>query len=941
MLQLKNIKKDYLSGEETVHALKGLDISFRENEFVSILGQSGCGKTTLLNIIGGLDRYTSGDLLINGKSTKEFKDRDWDTYRNHSIGFVFQSYNLIPHQNVLSNVELALTISGVSKAERRRRAKEALEKVGLGNQLKKRPNQMSGGQMQRVAIARALVNNPDILLADEPTGALDSETSVQVMEILKEVAKDKLVIMVTHNPDLAERYSTRIVRLLDGEVISDSMPYNPDEQEVQAVVAGKKDNKKKPSMSVFTGFGLSLNNLLTKKGRTLLTAFAGSIGIIGIALIMSLSNGMQNYIDDMEEETLTSYPITIEQASMDSTELMASMMSMRETEHEAGKLYSNTIMTTMMDSMLGEITTNDLAGFKEYLEEDNNEIAALASEIQYSYDTEINLYAHTDDFDQLVSSEGVFENMGMGAMMSGSSMSSSSSLMSGYEVCQELVDNQEMLENDYELLAGSWPSAYNEVVLMVTKNYEVTDFTLYALGLLDIEDLADALETAIADIAENGASTQDIVISHEAGEYSYEDILGLDLRLVLPTDYFAANEDGTWTDCSEDEAYLSELIADAQQVHIVGIIRATSDTSSVFGNIGYTSALTEYVINSVEGSEIVRAQKADPDTDVFTGLPFEGTEAADAIHEEEAAAAELAAAQQEEEAAAAEASATGLSEEQQAMLDAALSQVPEAYQSQMSEATTDEIVTALAGYGMLDADAFYAAGETDTQTDEPQETAAEAAPVQRISDSSYDENIALMHTTSLDEPVSISLYASSFDDKEALTDALDAYNDEKEAAGENDQVISYTDYVGLLMSSVTRIVNIVSYVLIAFVSISLIVSSIMIGVITLISVQERTKEIGVLRSIGASKKDVSRVFNAETIIIGFVAGLIGVGVTLLLDIPINLLISHLTGIATIAKLPASAGIGLVVISVLLTMIAGLIPSRAAAKKDPVEALRTE
>ena len=906
MLQLKSIKKDYLSGEETVHALKGIDISFRENEFVSILGQSGCGKTTLLNIIGGLDRYTSGDLIINGKSTKEFKDRDWDTYRNHSIGFVFQSYNLIPHQNVLSNVELALTLSGVSKTERRKRAIEALNKVGLGDQLKKKPNQMSGGQMQRVAIARALVNNPDILLADEPTGALDSETSVQVMEILKEVAKDKLVIMVTHNPELAEQYSTRIVRLLDGEVVSDSMPYAPTAEETAKIDLSPV---KKPGMSFKTALSLSLNNLMTKKGRTILTAFAGSIGIIGIALILSLSSGMQNYIDKMEEDTLTSYPITIQQATMDMSSMMGTMMSVGQDEdkdHEPGQVYSASIMTGIIDSMMSEISTNDLSNFKRVLEEDGNEIAALASEIRYSYPTEIGIYTkNVAGKLHRVNPISVLDEIGMGDIASQMGMNS-------IDVCTELSGNQTTLDSDYELLAGSMPRDKSEVVMIVDKNDEITDYTLYALGLLDTEDLKDAITDAQKTLADGG-TLDETDIAQEETTYSYDELLGLDLRLVLPTDAYEKTENG-YVDRSEDEDYMENVYDNAQKLTVVGIVRNTAENGNEYGTIGYTSDLTAYVVGAVENSEIVKAQKDNPDVDVFTGLPFRGTEAGDAAL----------AAQGEDTAD------TGYNEAQSALISDTVASLPEMYQSQISALPEDQQAQMLMENNLLTQDDLDALADGES-------TQKEAV----VSDGSYDGNMLTLGAATLDDPTGISLYAASFEDKEALTAALDAYNDKMTEEGKDNLVIHYTDYVGLLMSSVTDIVNIVSYVLIAFVGISLVVSSIMIGVITLISVQERTKEIGILRSIGASKRDVSRVFNAETLIIGLGAGVIGIGLTLLLNIPINLVINHLAGIENVAKLPVAGGIILVVISVVLTMIAGLIPAKTAAKKDPVEALRTE
>ncbi len=921
MLQLRSIKKDYLSGEETVHALKGVSLNFRENEFVSILGQSGCGKTTLLNIIGGLDRYSSGDLIINGKSTKEFRDRDWDTYRNHSIGFVFQSYNLIPHQTVLANVELALTLSGVSKSERRKRAKEALEKVGLGDQLRKKPGQMSGGQMQRVAIARALVNNPDILLADEPTGALDSETSIQVMEILKEVAKDKLVIMVTHNPELAEQYSTRIIRLLDGNIIADSMPYEPTEEELR-----KPEEKpvKKPSMSFLTGFNLSLNNLMTKKGRTILTAFAGSIGIIGIALILSLSSGVQGYIDQLEEEALTSYPITIEEAAMDMTSMMSAMMGTNVEEHEPGAVYSGDIMTGVMDAVLNQISSNDLQGFRTYLDEGNNDITDLASEISYSYDTQIGVYTvNVSGNVQQVNPSNLLTDIGLGMMaqnLENAGSMSSMSMASRMDVFQELVDSQDMLESNYELLSGQWPENYNEVVLIVTENYEIADYSLYCLGLLDENELADAFSSAASQMSDSGSIS--IEIEQAKAQYSYEELMDMDLRLVLPTDYYAQDQDGVWVNMSDDEDYMKKLVDNAEHLNVVGIVRATSNTNMEYGTIGYTKALTEYVIHGVEGSDVVRAQKADPDTDIFTGLPFPGTEAAEAIEAEEKAAKE------------AEHASTGLSQGQIDMIDAAMTAIPAAYSGQIAALPQEEQAQVLIENNLMDQAAFDALADTA-------QTGAVTKKEKRISDSSYEDNLNLMHACSLDKPSSISLYCASFEDKEALTDALDAYNDAQTEAGNDDKVIRYTDYVGLLMSSVTDIVDIISYVLIAFVGISLVVSSIMIGVITLISVQERTKEIGILRSIGASKKDISHVFNAETLIIGLSAGCLGILVTVLLNIPVNMIICHLTGIATISKLPVAGGVILVVISVVLTMIAGLIPSKAAARKDPVEALRTE
>ena len=906
MLELKHITKDYTSGGESVKALKGISIAFRQSEFVSILGQSGCGKTTMLNIIGGLDNYTSGDLIINGRSTKEYRDRDWDTYRNHAVGFVFQNYNLIPHQTVLSNVELALTLSGVSKTERRKRAKDALKQVGLGDQMKKMPNQLSGGQMQRVAIARALVNNPEILLADEPTGALDSETSVQVMEILKEVAKDRLVVMVTHNPELAERYSTRIVRLLDGEIISDTMPYDP-QQETEKEAEGPLG--KKPSMSFLTALSLSLNNLMTKKGRTILTAFAGSIGIIGIALILSLSNGIQSYIDDLEEDTLTSYPITIQQATMDMSSMMSTMLGVQKSEpHEDGLVHSSNIMTSMIDSIMQEITTNDLASFKAYLEQDGNEIAELCSEIKYSYPTEIGIYTTTDTGRvHRVNPVSVLEEIGMGDIASGMQMNN-------IGVCTELVDSESMRESDYELVAGDWPSAYNEVVLIVNENNEITDYTLYALGLRDTEALRDSILENQQKIMESGSAEGAVAIEDAESTYTYEDLMDLDLRLVLPTAYYEKQEDGTYLDMREDEDYMEQLVDQAETLQVVGVLQTVDDNGSEYGTIGYTTELTEYVVEQVEDSEILRAQEEDPNTDVFTGLPFPGIEEAEAVTESQAET---------------DTAASGLNEGQTALVTEVIGEMPEEYQSQLAAMEPEMQAEILIANGLLEQSELDALGDGEDQ-EEP-----------KVSDSSYEENMNLLHAASLEEPSAISLYAASFEDKTAITDALDAYNEEQSAAGNEDQVIQYTDYVGLLMSSVTDIVNVVSYVLIAFVGISLVVSSIMIGVITLISVQERTKEIGILRAIGASKRDVSRVFNAETLIIGLVAGVLGIGITVLLNIPINLIIDHLAGIDDVARLPVKGAVILVIISVLLTVLAGLIPAKAAAKKDPVEALRTE
>lgn len=883
MLSLKNIVKDYPIGGDTVHALRSVDIDFRENEFVAVLGQSGCGKTTLLNIIGGLDKYTSGDLIINGKSTKEFKDRDWDTYRNYSIGFVFQSYNLIPHQTVLSNVELALTLSGVSKAQRRERAIEALKKVGLGDQLHKKPNQMSGGQMQRVAIARALVNDPDILLADEPTGALDSETSVAIMEILKEIAKEKLIIMVTHNPELAEQYATRTIRLLDGKVISDSQPFTIDEQQAakEAEAAENAAKKKKTSMSFFTAMALSLNNLMTKKGRTFLTSFAGSIGIIGIALILSLSSGVQAYIDRVQEDTLSSYPLQIDKQTIDYTEMFSSASgdAPEREQREHDRVYSNDIMYTMINTMMSQVITNDLRDFKEFLEDDANGLDELVTDIQYRYETPLNVYrADTDSgiikVNPTTLIEDMYAAMGVNFSMSGSASSLYSSSMSGMgmNVWSEMLDNEELLANQYDVIAGRMPEQYNEVVFIVDNYNGVSDYTMYALGLKDFSEVEQMLKDAMA-----GKEIEKHWLDEVS--YSFDEILGLEFKLMVNTDYYA-KENGVWVDKSKDNAYMLSKLSESETIKVVGIIRPSEDAvaTSAAGNIGYRSDLMEKLITKVNESEIVKEQKADPEIDVFTGLQFEGGEFT------------------------------------REMLDEYLATLPEEEAAKIQQS-----IEMMENMGMSFEQIIAMSGEEFKTT------------------ATYDGNLAMMGVADLAEPASILIYPKDFEAKEAITDKIDSYNS---SVGEEHEIV-YTDYIGLLMSSVTTMINAVSYILIAFVAISLIVSSIMIGIITYISVLERTKEIGILRAIGASKKDISRVFNAETLIVGFGAGAIGIGVTLLLNIPINIIIKSITDISGLSRLPLAGGITLVIISMLLTLIAGLIPSRLAAKKDPVIALRTE
>ena len=865
MLQLKSIVKDYDAGVNTVHALKGVDISFRANEFVAILGQSGCGKTTLLNIIGGLDRYTSGDLIIRGRSTKEYKSRDWDTYRNHSIGFVFQSYNLIPHQNVLANVELALTLSGVRRSERRRRAAEALKKVGLSDQLHKKPNQLSGGQMQRVAIARALVNDPEILLADEPTGALDSDTSVQVMEILKEVAKDRLVIMVTHNPELAEQYATRTVRLLDGNIISDSDPYNASAEEVATAYT-----KKRASMSGFTAFMLSLSNLMTKKGRTLMTAFAGSIGIVGIALILSISTGINDYITEVEKDTLSNYPLTLQQSTMD----MASMMTAMDHNEDAQELDENTIysanvMSGMMDMMFSSATTNNLTAFKEYIESGESGLEELTSEIRYLYATPLNVYkSDTTDGIYQVNPSTVFSTMGMqqGGMMSS-------------DVWAQLTDNPELLDAQYDVLAGKLPEQWNEVVLIVDSKNRVTDYTLYALGILDIDTLKEAMQQKM-----NG---EDPDIDTTVHKYTFDDFIGMTFKLMPTTDYYE-QVDGVWVDKSEDALFMTAKLQQAEDLTIVGIVRPGEDAvaSASTGVIGYTGELMAQLIETVNDSAVVKAQREQEDTDVLTGLPF-----ADPDYEpKQYTMQEI------------QALIPTLPADQQAKLTGGIMQMQQMGMPESQIAAT--ISKSLAG---------------------------------EYSNSTLEDNLDILGVSDLDSPSSINLYPIDFEAKDKIADIIANYNGTKEEADQ----ITYTDYVGLMMSSITTIINAISYILIAFVGISLIVSSIMIGIITNISVLERTKEIGILRAVGASKKDIRRVFNAETRIVGLAAGLVGIGLTELLIIPINILIKEIAGISAKAFLNPVAAVILVLISVILTSFAGLLPAQNAANKDPVVALRTE
>ena len=855
MLQCKNIMKDYVSGDEIVHALKGVSLSFREHEFVSILGQSGCGKTTFLNIIGGLDHYTSGDLIINGKSTKDYSDKDWDTYRNHQVGFVFQSYNLIMHQSVLSNVELALTLTGVNKEERRKRAIDALNKVGLSDQIHKKPTQMSGGQMQRVAIARAIVNNPDIILADEPTGALDSATSVQIMEILKEISKDKLVIMVTHNPQLADEYSSRIIRLKDGSLVSDSNSFNEQEMKVDTSVL------KRPGMSFKMACSLSLNNLMTKKARTFLTSFAGSIGIIGIALIMSLSHGMQSYIDQMENDTMASYPIEIQSSSSDMSTLMTTMMGMKKKteEHKDSKIYSRPYVEDVLES-LSSSKKNNLSAFKSYIESNKGkEFRKIAKAIEYDYNLNLQVYnENTDSGLVQVSPNGLLDKLGMSDMMSLQSQFMDSSSMTNDQVWLSLPESKKLRDDEYQLVKGKWPTNYNEVVLEVDENNEITDYALYSLGLLDQDELVKNYQKIL-----NGET--DKISKTNLESYSVDDILNLKFRLVLNSNLYQ-KVNGLWINQSENESYMQDVVSKSPEIKVVGIIKPSESTVSqpTMGGVYYTKAMEEYVTSKTENAQIVKEQKSNPNINIFTQAEF---------------------------ASGQKMSMSNLTNEQM---------------MQLSSMSQEELMNYMNTYN-----------ENINAT--------------------YDSNLTKLGVVDYSNPTKISLYASSFDGKEKLGDLITSYNKKQTKSN----VITYNDFIGTMLSSVTSVVNIISYVLIAFVSVSLIVSSIMIGIITYISVLERTKEIGILRSIGASKKDITRVFNAETFIIGLISGVLGILITLVLNVPISVVVENMTGVSHIAKLPVNGAVFLIFIDLVLTILAGLIPSKIASKKDPVEALRSE
>ena len=869
MLELKNIKKDYTMGGETIQALKGIDLKLRDSEFVSILGPSGCGKTTLLNIIGGLDRYSDGDLFINGKSTKDYKDRDWDYYRNYSVGFVFQSYNLIPHQTVLSNVEMSLTISGYSKEEKKKKAIKALEDVGLKDQIHKKPNQLSGGQMQRVAIARAIVNDPDIILADEPTGALDTKTSVQIMELLKTISKDKLIVMVTHNPDLAEKYSTRIVKLVDGKITSDSNPCTDEKVEIKE--NRKKSKSKKTQMSFFTALHLSLNNLMTKKGRTFLTSFAGSVGIIGIALILSLSTGMRNYIKKVEEDTLSSYPISIEKESVDMSTLMVAMMDQREDniEYNDDKIHKKNIMTDIISTMSQEVQTNNLEEFKNHLENEDSIIKENSNAIQYSYNFDLNLYKLNDDDtytqtnpSQVMTSFGELGNMfTMDAATTSSSMTSTN-------IWSELLDNLDLLKTQYDVIAGHFPENKQEVVLILDKNNQISDYTLYSLGLKDLSEVKDMYKRIM-----NGEKVE----KGNDEAYTYEDFLNLKFKLLLNHEYFV-KENGIWKDKSKNQDFIKSKLDNALDIKIAGIIKPKEEsniTTETYGEIGYLNELTKYAIDKINESEIVKEQKENKEINVFTGTEFVKNE-----------------------------------NNSIGNIQNPLATLTNEQKIQLSKMTEEEKLEFLSSYS-------------------------------EISSATYEDNEKKLGMVDLNNPSAINIYPIAFENKEIIKDEISKYNEKQKEMGKEENTIEYTDFVGTMMTSVTRIVDIISYVLMAFVSISLVVSSIMIAIITYISVLERTKEIGILRAMGTSKKDISKIFNAETFIEGAISGIMGIAITLLLDIPINLILGKIIGVSTIASLPILGGAVLILISIILNVIAGLIPAKFAAKKDPAVVLRTE
>ena len=912
MLQIQNICKKYVTGDLVQTALDNVSLNLRDNEFVAILGPSGSGKTTMLNIIGGLDRYDSGDLIINGISTKKYKDRDWDSYRNHTIGFVFQSYNLIPHQSVLSNVELALTISGISRSERRRRAKEALEKVGLGNQLHKRPNQMSGGQMQRVAIARALVNNPDILLADEPTGALDSETSVQVMELLKEVAKDRLVVMVTHNPELANEYATRIVRVKDGHIVDDTDPYEIE----QKLEEPQHKNMGKASMSILTALSLSFNNLRTKKGRTFLTAFAGSIGIIGIALILSFSNGVNTYITDIQKSTMTSYPISIEAQTIDLTSIMQkgqSSMKDSDVTHELDGVYSNGTDIEMASSITTSFTKNNLTEFKKYMDNPDSEIRKHIREngIVYSYNTKFDVFTYD--------SEGAFVNTD-GSTLKSSSQTSATNMMAdmsndnGMTMMTESTGKtnnftellpgsdsasvSQAVTDAYDVLYGNWPSSYDEAVLVMNKNNEISSAVLYQLGILPTSEYKEIMKRI--DAGEE--------VTMDTEKISYEDICNKEYYLLPASDMYVKDDNGNYKSIVSDNASLKDKAADGIKLKISGIVRQNDDNDNALINkaVGYTKALTDYLMDYADKSEVVKAQRENKDINITNGMAFSPADDAAKIADARTYLANL-----------------GVSDKASMFKN----------MMQMVYADNQQMYTQLMAMGEAQQAAML-----DSYLENPDDSTLLSIYNSYISTGNYDDNMESFGVISEDAPSAINIYVDSFEAKDAVSDCIKKYN---EGASEDDK-ISYTDYVGLLMNSVTTIINVITYVLIAFVAVSLIVSSIMIGIITYISVLERTKEIGILRAIGASKRNISQVFNAETFIIGFCSGIIGIAITLLLLIPCNSIIHAVTDSTAVnAALPPVSAVVLIILSMVLTFIGGLIPAKNAAKKDPVTALRTE
>ncbi len=916
MLVLKNIVKDYITGDTTVRALKGIDINFRESEFVAILGPSGCGKTTLLNIIGGLDRYTSGDLQINGKSTKHFNDSDWDTYRNHSIGFVFQSYNLIQHQTVLSNVELALTLSGVSKKERRKRAIEALKKVGLENQIHKKPTQMSGGQMQRVAIARALINDPDILLADEPTGALDTETSVQIMELLKEISKDKLIIMVTHNPDLAETYSNRIIRCLDGEVISDSNPFDPNEKdrENEKVRLENTKEKGKKSMSFASAFSLSINNLRTKSARTFLTAFAGSIGIIGIALVLALSNGIQVYIDRIQEDMLLSYPMTVEKQTFDLESVMTSFTGMTTEmvegleNQEEGKVYVNESLMQMVNAFISESTSNNLDNFKKYIEDNQEEFDKVCNDVQYKYSTDLNIYrADTENGLIKVNPSTMMENM---PMMEGmGDMASQMTSMMPVNAWIELIGDEQLMDAQYDVIAGKMPEKFNEVVLIVDGNNMINELVVYALGLKDQEEFTKNIMQALA----SGESLE----NEDITEYSYDEILDMKFKLVLSADYFVKDKKtGLWSDNSANDYFVKKLVDEGTELEIVGILKPDENNTLSLGTggIGYMRDLMDYAIEETATREVVKEQLKDKTKDVLTGLEFSNLTVND----------------------------FDLKDVDLGLIDFNyLDYTPFMSMAEGMDMSEVNLMDMGAMFGFNDMTELQKKLMEGFLTDEQVLAIKQAYVDTMAAKSSLSGTLDKLGYSTFETPSMICFYPKSFEAKERLNELINYYNEQVVADGHEEAQIKVSDYIGMLMSSLTTIIDIVTYVLVCFVAISLVVSSVMIGIITYISVLERTKEIGILRSIGASKKDIARVFNAETAVIGLGAGIIGILSTLLLEIPINLLLKYAAHIPAAAVLPPVAAVILVIISVSLTLIAGLIPSRIAAKKDPVEALRTE